>query len=86
MSGPRSAARGTSAKRRREDIVPRRAGGERDRRCRGNYQSAWFSSGGYDFVAEAVFGGFKADGLFLEYDDERAKLELITSVAEEVWG
>jgi methionine synthase II (cobalamin-independent) len=40
--------------------------------CRGNYQSAWFSSGGYDFVAEAVFGGLRADGLFLEYDDERS--------------
>jgi 5-methyltetrahydropteroyltriglutamate--homocysteine methyltransferase len=40
--------------------------------CRGNYQSAWFSSGGYDFVAEAVFGGLHADGLFLEYDDERS--------------
>jgi 5-methyltetrahydropteroyltriglutamate--homocysteine methyltransferase len=40
--------------------------------CRGNYQSAWFSSGGYDFVAEAVFGGLRVDGLFLEYDDERS--------------
>ncbi|MCL2583746.1 MAG: 5-methyltetrahydropteroyltriglutamate--homocysteine S-methyltransferase [Streptosporangiales bacterium] len=40
--------------------------------CRGNYQSAWFSSGGYDYVAEAVFGGLKVDGLFLEYDDERS--------------
>jgi 5-methyltetrahydropteroyltriglutamate--homocysteine methyltransferase len=40
--------------------------------CRGNYQSAWFSSGGYDFVAEGVFGGLKVDGLFLEYDDERS--------------
>ncbi len=40
--------------------------------CRGNYQSAWFSSGGYDFVAEAVFGGLNVDGLFLEYDDERS--------------
>jgi 5-methyltetrahydropteroyltriglutamate--homocysteine methyltransferase len=40
--------------------------------CRGNYQSAWFSSGGYDYVAEAVFGGLLADGLFLEYDDERS--------------
>jgi 5-methyltetrahydropteroyltriglutamate--homocysteine methyltransferase len=40
--------------------------------CRGNYQSAWFSSGGYDFIAEAVFGGLRADGLFLEYDDERS--------------
>jgi 5-methyltetrahydropteroyltriglutamate--homocysteine methyltransferase len=40
--------------------------------CRGNYQSAWFSSGGYDFVAEDVFGGLRVDGLFLEYDDERS--------------
>ena len=40
--------------------------------CRGNYRSAWFSSGGYDFVAEGVFGGLRADGLFLEYDDERS--------------
>ncbi|MGH3213329.1 MAG: 5-methyltetrahydropteroyltriglutamate--homocysteine S-methyltransferase, partial [Trebonia sp.] len=40
--------------------------------CRGNYQSAWFSSGGYDFVAEDVFGRLKVDGLFLEYDDERS--------------
>jgi 5-methyltetrahydropteroyltriglutamate--homocysteine methyltransferase len=40
--------------------------------CRGNYQSAWFSSGGYDFVAEDVFGGLAVDGLFLEYDDERS--------------
>jgi 5-methyltetrahydropteroyltriglutamate--homocysteine methyltransferase len=40
--------------------------------CRGNYRSAWFSSGGYDFVAEAVFSGLKVDGLFLEYDDERS--------------
>jgi 5-methyltetrahydropteroyltriglutamate--homocysteine methyltransferase len=40
--------------------------------CRGNYQSAWFSSGGYDFVAEGVFGGLNVDGLFLEYDDERS--------------
>jgi 5-methyltetrahydropteroyltriglutamate--homocysteine methyltransferase len=40
--------------------------------CRGNYRSAWFSSGGYDFVAEAVFPGLQADGYFLEYDDERS--------------
>src|SRR5215469_91121 len=40
--------------------------------CRGNYRSAWFSSGGYDFVAEEVFGRLKVDGLFLEYDDERS--------------
>src|ERR1700728_1281737 len=40
--------------------------------CRGNYQSAWFSSGGYDFVAEDVFGALAVDGLFPEYDDERS--------------
>ena len=40
--------------------------------CRGNYRSAWFSSGGYDFVAEAVFSGLAADGYFLEYDDDRS--------------
>jgi 5-methyltetrahydropteroyltriglutamate--homocysteine methyltransferase len=40
--------------------------------CRGNYRSAWFSSGGYEFVAEGVFGGLAVDGLFLEYDDERS--------------
>jgi 5-methyltetrahydropteroyltriglutamate--homocysteine methyltransferase len=40
--------------------------------CRGNYRSAWFSSGGYDFVAEHVFGNLAVDGLFLEYDDERS--------------
>ncbi len=40
--------------------------------CRGNYQSAWFSSGGYDFIAEDVFGALQVDGLFLEYDDERS--------------
>jgi 5-methyltetrahydropteroyltriglutamate--homocysteine methyltransferase len=40
--------------------------------CRGNYRSAWFSFGGYDFVAEAVFSGLQADGYFLEYDDERS--------------
>jgi 5-methyltetrahydropteroyltriglutamate--homocysteine methyltransferase len=40
--------------------------------CRGNYRSAWFSSGGYDFVAEAVFSGLQADAYFLEYDDDRS--------------
>src|ERR1700761_3059110 len=40
--------------------------------CRGNYQSAWFSSGGDDFLAEEVFGRLRVDGLFLEYDDERS--------------
>ena len=40
--------------------------------CRGNFRSSWAASGGYDFVAEALFGGLKVDGFFLEYDDERS--------------
>jgi len=40
--------------------------------CRGNHRSAWVASGGYDFVAEAVFNQLQVDGLFLEYDDDRS--------------
>ena len=40
--------------------------------CRGNFRSSWFSEGGYDFVAEAVFGGLEVDAFFLEYDDPRS--------------
>jgi 5-methyltetrahydropteroyltriglutamate--homocysteine methyltransferase len=40
--------------------------------CRGNFRSSWAASGGYDFVAEALFGGLAVDGFFLEYDDERS--------------
>jgi 5-methyltetrahydropteroyltriglutamate--homocysteine methyltransferase len=40
--------------------------------CRGNFRSSWVASGGYDHVAEAVFGELKVDGFFLEYDDERS--------------
>jgi 5-methyltetrahydropteroyltriglutamate--homocysteine methyltransferase len=40
--------------------------------CRGNFRSSWAASGGYDFVAEALFGGLDVDGFFLEYDSERA--------------
>ena len=40
--------------------------------CRGNFRSSWAASGGYDFVAEALFGGLNVDGFFLEYDDERS--------------
>ncbi|MEO3755510.1 5-methyltetrahydropteroyltriglutamate--homocysteine S-methyltransferase [Streptomyces sp. B6B3] len=40
--------------------------------CRGNFASSWAASGGYDFVAEALFGGLEVDGFFLEYDDERS--------------
>jgi 5-methyltetrahydropteroyltriglutamate--homocysteine methyltransferase len=40
--------------------------------CRGNFRSSWVASGGYDHVAEALFGGLAVDGFFLEYDDARS--------------
>jgi 5-methyltetrahydropteroyltriglutamate--homocysteine methyltransferase len=40
--------------------------------CRGNFRSSWAASGGYDFVAEALFSDLNVDGFFLEYDDERS--------------
>ena len=40
--------------------------------CRGNHQSMWMASGGYDSVAETLFNGADVDGFFLEYDTERA--------------
>jgi 5-methyltetrahydropteroyltriglutamate--homocysteine methyltransferase len=40
--------------------------------CRGNFRSSWVAEGGYDFVAEALFGELEVDGFFLEYDDERS--------------
>jgi 5-methyltetrahydropteroyltriglutamate--homocysteine methyltransferase len=40
--------------------------------CRGNFRSSWAAEGGYDFVAEALFGGLEVDGFFLEYDDARS--------------
>ena len=40
--------------------------------CRGNFRSSWAAEGGYDFVAEALFGGLDVDGFFLEFDDARS--------------
>jgi 5-methyltetrahydropteroyltriglutamate--homocysteine methyltransferase len=40
--------------------------------CRGNFRSSWAAEGGYDYVAEALFGGLGVDGFFLEYDDARS--------------
>jgi 5-methyltetrahydropteroyltriglutamate--homocysteine methyltransferase len=40
--------------------------------CRGNYRSSWAAEGGYDFVAEALFGDLAVDGFFCEFDDERS--------------
>ncbi len=40
--------------------------------CRGNFRSSWAASGGYDFVAEALFNELEVDGFFMEWDDERS--------------
>ena len=40
--------------------------------CRGNFRSSWVAEGGYDFVAEALFGELGVDGFFMEWDDERS--------------
>ena len=40
--------------------------------CRGNHDSMWMASGGYDAIADALFNIADVDGFFLEYDTERA--------------
>ena len=40
--------------------------------CRGNSQSSWFAQGGYEPVAEKLFGSLPVDRILLEYDSERA--------------
>ena len=40
--------------------------------CRGNNRGHWMASGGYDFVAEALFGQIDVDTYLLEYDSPRA--------------
>jgi 5-methyltetrahydropteroyltriglutamate--homocysteine methyltransferase len=40
--------------------------------CRGNQDSRWLATGDYAPLADAVFGGTRADRLLLEYDDARA--------------
>ena len=40
--------------------------------CRGNFRSSWVAAGGYDHVADALFGRLNVDGFFLEYDDARS--------------
>jgi 5-methyltetrahydropteroyltriglutamate--homocysteine methyltransferase len=41
--------------------------------CKGNNQSLWIATGGYDFTAEAIFGRMPDFDVFLmEYDDERS--------------
>ncbi|MBY0097239.1 5-methyltetrahydropteroyltriglutamate--homocysteine S-methyltransferase [Mesobacillus maritimus] len=40
--------------------------------CRGNFRSTWISSGGYEPIAEQLFGHLNIDGFFLEYDNDRS--------------
>ena len=40
--------------------------------CRGNFRSTWISEGGYEQVAEVLFGGVNIDAFFLEYDNDRS--------------
>lgn len=40
--------------------------------CRGNNRSHWYAEGGYDAIAEKMFGTLDVDRFLLEYDDERS--------------
>jgi 5-methyltetrahydropteroyltriglutamate--homocysteine methyltransferase len=40
--------------------------------CRGNNRSHWYAEGGYDAIAEKLFGTLEVDRFLLEYDDARS--------------
>jgi 5-methyltetrahydropteroyltriglutamate--homocysteine methyltransferase len=40
--------------------------------CRGNFQSTFVASGGYEPVAEILFNEIDIDAYFMEYDSDRA--------------
>ena len=40
--------------------------------CRGNFRSAFVAEGGYEPVAELLFGAIEVDAFLLEYDDHRS--------------
>jgi 5-methyltetrahydropteroyltriglutamate--homocysteine methyltransferase len=40
--------------------------------CRGNFQSTFVATGGYEPVAEILFNATKVHGYFMEYDSDRA--------------
>ena len=40
--------------------------------CRGNFRSTWAASGGYEPVADTLFGKENVDAYYLEFDTERA--------------
>jgi 5-methyltetrahydropteroyltriglutamate--homocysteine methyltransferase len=54
--------------------------------CRGNQASRWLVEGGYEAVAEQIFGSIHAQRLLLEYDDPRSgSFEPLLSVPEDRW-
>ena len=40
--------------------------------CRGNNRSQWYAEGGYDAIAEKLFGQLRVDAFLLEYESARA--------------
>jgi len=40
--------------------------------CRGNSRSRWYTEGGYDVIAEKLFGMLDVDRFLLEYDGDRS--------------
>jgi 5-methyltetrahydropteroyltriglutamate--homocysteine methyltransferase len=40
--------------------------------CRGNNRSQWYAEGGYDAIAEKLFGQLNVDTFLLEYESERS--------------
>ena len=40
--------------------------------CRGNNQSMWYAQGGYEPIAETLFGTLNVDRFLLEYDTDRS--------------
>ena len=40
--------------------------------CRGNNRSQWYAEGGYDAIAEKLFGRLNVDAFLLEYESDRA--------------
>jgi 5-methyltetrahydropteroyltriglutamate--homocysteine methyltransferase len=52
--------------------------------CRGNQESRWLVEGGYDEVAEHIFGRTRVHRLLLEYDDARSGgFEVLRQVADD---
>ena len=51
--------------------------------CRGNNSSRWLAEGGYDPIAERLFGSLPVDRFLLEFDDDRAAIEPLRDVPRE---